>query len=501
MLFPPAAQAQAQAQEIGKFPDEASLSSMLGKGALRIEDEGVLHYYWWRHEVPMSWQDRPVEVFEGKSLRFSVRKDGEECLGSGRWLVFSDEVIPVVTALAGGGLRVTSVVPRFPGSTPQGFDVRFLGRGTETELAGPVAAAHSRIEAIRRATALPPDRLPTSESYGPSDIGVAQLETLFGSKAEVKDGVPLFRLPGPPTLAGQPAGIRMGFAVFAAFAGTDAQARARVDWTLRPSEVAPLLDSLGRQGFVLESLSAAAPGFDDELTQVSLVARGPVMDLAQAVAGELVAMAPPAKQPDQEFHSPEAPECLGLKAGRLGEGWHSAATLPAGSERARWTVQDDAELGPIASMQDPGAWDSKTFNLLWNEQPRFQDGSITLRMRADRGRIDQGGGPIWRVQDANNYYVCRFNPLEQDFRVYYVQDGVRVQIQAYGSLPYQSGDWYTIRVDQVGDQITCTLNDSIVLRVRDDHIAGPGGVGVWSKADSQPSVAGLWVEGSSQDGR
>ncbi len=24
--------------------------------------------------------------------------------------------------------------------------------------------------------------------------------------------------------------------------------------------------------------------------------------------GELVAMAPPAKQPDQEFHSPEAPE-------------------------------------------------------------------------------------------------------------------------------------------------------------------------------------------------
>jgi hypothetical protein len=42
-------------------------------------------------------------------------------------------------------------------------------------------------------------------------------------------------------------------------------------------------------------------------------------------------------------------------------------------------------------------------------------------VRADGGEVDQGGGPMWRVQDADNDYVCRFNPLESNFRVYFVQ--------------------------------------------------------------------------------
>jgi len=105
---------------------------------LRIESEGVLHFYWWRHEVPMTWQDRPVEVFEGKSLRYSVRRDGDECLGVRRWLVFADEVLPAVCALAGGGYRVTSCVPRF---TVREVIVRILSHlGLDPELPTPVPA-------------------------------------------------------------------------------------------------------------------------------------------------------------------------------------------------------------------------------------------------------------------------------------------------------------------------------------------------------------------------
>ncbi|MEZ5976562.1 MAG: hypothetical protein R3E96_17460, partial [Planctomycetota bacterium] len=472
----------AYAQDQRPYPDEITLDSLLGKGALRIEDEALLHYYWWRHEVPMVWQDRPVEVFEGKSLRFSVRRDGDECLGSGRWLVFADEVIPTVTALAGGGFRVTSVTPRFPGSTPQGFEVRFIGRGTEAELAAPVARAHAAVDAARKTCAMPPASLPTSQAFGPSDITFAPLEQLFGSKAEVKDGVPLFRLAGPAQFAGTPAGIRLGFGVFAAFAGTDAQARAHVDWTVRSSELVPLLDNLGHRGYFVESLNAAAPGFDDELIQVSLVAQGPVGDLAAALASELHIQAPKATEGGFGFTA-DGTECLGLSKGALAPGWKSDATLPAGPGRATWQVTDEPGGHIIAKMADPGDWDNRTFNLLWNPEPRFQDGALVVGMRADQGRIDQGGGPIWRVQDANNYYVCRFNPLEQDFRVYYVKDGVRTQIQAYGSLPFQSGEWYTIAVDHVGDQITCTLNGTITLRVRDNTFPDAGGIGVWSKAD------------------
>ena len=43
--------------------------------------------------------------------------------------------------------------------------------------------------------------------------------------------------------------------------------------------------------------------------------------------------------------------------------------------------------------------------------------------------MDQGGGPVWRYQDANNYYIARMNPLEDNYRVYKV---VEWQAEATG---------------------------------------------------------------------
>lgn len=483
----------ARAQEA--YPDEATLQRILDRQALRIPGEDVLHFYWWRREVPVTWQGRPVEVFEGQSLRLSVQRSGDECVASGWWLLFADETLPVVSALTAGGLRVTSVVPRFPGATPQPFELRFLGRGTETELAGPIADARQLLDRIR-AAGPPPPALPTSEATGESDVSVRPLEELFGCKSEVKDGVALFRLPGPRGLDGKPAGSRMGLALYAAFAGRDEAARVRVDWVLSPAQIPTVLGDLGAKGLVLESLAAAAPGFDDDLSQVCLVGHGTALDLARALRAELDEVDVEPLALEASFEAPRSPERLGLASGALAAGWRSAATHPAGPQRAAWTVETDAANGPVACMTAPGDWDSTTFNLLLNDGVSFQDGALTLRMRADRGRIDQGGGPVWRVQDADNYYVCRFNPLEQDFRVYRVKDGVRTQIQAIGGLPFRSGDWFTIRVEQQGDQIACTLNGGVVLRVRDDTFPAAGGVGIWSKADSQPSLAGFYVDPS-----
>lgn len=485
------------------YPDEARLQEILGRQALRIPDEGVLHFYWWRREVPVEWQGRPVEVFEGQSLRVSVQRSGDECLASGRFLLFADETIPVVASLTSGGLRVSSVVPRFPGARPQPFELRFLGKGSESELAGPIARAHARLEAIRGARAEPPMTLPTSEAAGESAISVRPLEDLLGRKAEVKDGVALFRLPGPRGLDGLPAGSRMGVAIFAAFAGRDEAARLRLDWTMRSSELPGILEQLAARGFSLESLTAAAPGLDEDLSQVCLVARGSAASLAAALKSGIDEGDIEPRVVEAGFAAPTGRELLGLASGELAAGWEPAATHPAGPLRASWGLEHEGST-PLLRMTAPGDIDSTSFNLLLNQETRFQDGAITLRMRADRGRIDQGGGPVWRVQDADNYYVCRFNPLEQDFRVYHVVNGERVQIQAIGGLPYRSGDWFMIRVEQRGDLITCTLNGAVQLHVRDDSFPAAGGVGIWSKADSACSVAGLFVEdfdGASEEGR
>ena len=49
-------------------------------------------------------------------------------------------------------------------------------------------------------------------------------------------------------------------------------------------------------------------------------------------------------------------------------------------------------------------------------------------MKPISGKEDQGGGLIWRVKDKDDYYICRANPLEGNFRVYCVEEGRRRQL-------------------------------------------------------------------------
>lgn len=48
-----------------------------------------------------------------------------------------------------------------------------------------------------------------------------------------------------------------------------------------------------------------------------------------------------------------------------------------------------------------------------------------VSLKTNAGKKDQGGGIVWRYQDANNYYIARVNPLEDNFRVYKFVAGKR----------------------------------------------------------------------------
>lgn len=493
------------------LPDQAYLEATLKRKALLIADEGILHFYSWRRGLDAEWQGRPVEIFEGTALRVSFQKHGDECLVSGQLTLVADEVVPVVAGLAEGGLRVASLVPRFPGSTPALYELRFFGEGSEQDFAPAVAEAFTRIvpplattgrganPANASATTTTPPKVPeksspvTRSAAGPSRIHEGPLEHIFGCKAEVKDGVALFRFEGSKGLLGGKPTSRMGAAVFAGFAGSDDAARVRLDWTVERRDLAALLRKFGAAGFEIESIVAAAPAMDDELLQVVMVGAGKAVELARLVAGDLAQRRDARLAFERPFVAPaNAVEVLGVGGDTLAAGWVSGATHPSGPQRAAWGLQKAPE--PAAMMTDPGQWSGRTFNLLWNPTIRFRDGKLTLRMRADQGRVDQGGGLIWRAKDENNYYVTRFNPLEQDFRVYHVVDGVRTQIKAFGQLPYRSQDWFTIEVEQRGNTIRCVLNGRETLEVEDAHFPDAGGIGVWSKADSQCSIAGIWLE-------
>ena len=181
-------------------------------------------------------------------------------------------------------------------------------------------------------------------------------------------------------------------------------------------------------------------------------------------------------------------------ADALPAGWKVEGTHQSGPT-ATWKVVADSSApggANVLALTSPNHESESTFNLCWTNQTRFENGAIDVSMKPISGREDQGGGLIWRVKDKDNYYICRANPLESNFRLYYVKDGTRHQL-ATASLPISSGGWHTIRIEQVGDRILCSFDGKQLLEARDSTIHGEGGIGLWTKSDAASEFAALKV--------
>lgn len=125
-----------------------------------------------------------------------------------------------------------------------------------------------------------------------------------------------------------------------------------------------------------------------------------------------------------------------------------------------------------------------TFNMLLCDESVPADATVSVRLRARAGTEDQGGGLCWRVQDAKNYYVARWNPLEKNLRAYKVVDGKRSA--ALGSVKPEADAscWQVMKVRMEGAHATIFFNGAEVMAFDDDTLKTGGKVGCWTKADA-----------------
>jgi hypothetical protein len=160
------------------------------------------------------------------------------------------------------------------------------------------------------------------------------------------------------------------------------------------------------------------------------------------------------------------------------------------NEVGRWSVvASDRGKALAQSARNPSA----VFNLTLVGDTSARDVDLSVRMKAVAGETDQGGGLVWRAEDARNYYLTRYNPLEDNFRLYKVVDGKRTLIQN-ADIAHSEG-WHTLRVTMSGDQITCYYDGKKSLDASDSTFPGAGKIGLWSKADAQSQFDDLTLVG------
>jgi len=172
--------------------------------------------------------------------------------------------------------------------------------------------------------------------------------------------------------------------------------------------------------------------------------------------------------------------------GMAPDGWTLTKT---GKGEPKWTVEAEpsAPSKPNVLKQSGRA----TFPVAIKSDTALRDGFVEVKFKAVAGTEDRAAGIIWRVKDADNYYVVRANALEDNVVLYKTIQGIRTSLEIVGrkggygvSTPVTSGQWHVLRCDFAGSRFKVTYDGKSLFEVEDATIPDAGMIGLWTKADS-----------------
>jgi hypothetical protein len=154
------------------------------------------------------------------------------------------------------------------------------------------------------------------------------------------------------------------------------------------------------------------------------------------------------------------------------EGWKTV--------EGKWTAEETPGVPSGKKVLVQRAVENQ-FNVIVAPGGPYRDVDVSVRFKPISGREDASGGIVFRFSEGR-YYVVRANALENNFRLYYYDNGRRELATATVQAP-ALGQWHTLRVVAVADNIQAYLDGKLLLNHRDSRFQS-GQVGLWTKSDS-----------------
>lgn len=160
-----------------------------------------------------------------------------------------------------------------------------------------------------------------------------------------------------------------------------------------------------------------------------------------------------------------------------------------------WIVTEDptSRGGGCVLSQTDASDVRRRFPLCLYDGLAVTDVSVSVRFKTMTGDTDRAAGLCVRYVDQDNYYCCRVNSLEDNYRFYRVVDGRRMEIAGKNHVPIVEHEWQSMRLDAKGNHFRMWLNGAFVFETDDDTFQEPGQVGLWLKADSVTSFDDLRI--------
>ncbi len=171
------------------------------------------------------------------------------------------------------------------------------------------------------------------------------------------------------------------------------------------------------------------------------------------------------------------------EVGKIAKGWSYDRT--GGGTMGNWVVMKDetATSKPNVFAQISQDETDYRFPVAVIDTSSYKDVELSVKYKPVKGKVDQGGGLVWRYKDINNHYVVRANALENNVNFYKVIDGRRKFVKG-ANVKVASGQWHTLKVEAKGNAVDCYFDGEKVLQANDNTFTNAGKVGLWTKADS-----------------
>jgi hypothetical protein len=161
------------------------------------------------------------------------------------------------------------------------------------------------------------------------------------------------------------------------------------------------------------------------------------------------------------------------------------AALTGEGAKGEWVLQAD-QMAPSQPNVLAQLSDDRTdyrFPLVIADEGVFQNLELSVKFKTISGKTDRAAGLVFRLKDANNYYLVRANALENNYRLYHVSAGRRQQF-AGANVSVSSNEWHELRVECAGNTITCYFDGEKKIEATDNTFKDAGKIGLWTKADS-----------------
>lgn len=137
---------------------------------------------------------------------------------------------------------------------------------------------------------------------------------------------------------------------------------------------------------------------------------------------------------------------------------------------------------PVLAQTSMDVTDER-FPLLVYDKATFDDLTLTTKFKLVEGMVEQMAGIVFRLQDAQNFYVIRASGLGNNVRFYKMVAGQRSQ-PIGPEVAVARGVWHELTIECQGNRMRATLNGQEVLPWLTDTSFNSGRVGFWTKSDA-----------------